>query len=103
MDVFRLEGPVEPFDQLPLGGEARRWRLLARTWPGDPRLQSRWSATIGGAQGRQVGDAAGKGSGPAAHRRLRTVSDRQTCQAGRDRGSPNRESTLLSKRVIAQI
>jgi hypothetical protein len=25
------------------------------------------------------------------------------CQAGRDRGSPNRESTLLSKRVIAQI
>ena len=87
MDVFRLECPGEPFDQLPLGGGPRRWRLLARTWPGEPALQL----------------SAGKGPGPAAHRRLRTVSDRQICQAGRDRGSPNRASTLLSKRVIAQI
>lgn len=55
------------------------------------------------AEGRQVGDVADKGPGPAAHHRLRTVSDRQICQAGRDRGSPNRASTLLSKRVIAQI
>jgi hypothetical protein len=29
VDVLGLEGPGESLDQLPLGGAARRWRLLA--------------------------------------------------------------------------
>ena len=39
MDVLGREGPGEPLGQLPLGGGARRWRLLALTWPGEPALQ----------------------------------------------------------------